>query len=153
MMIYKEFDDYEKACQFYKTVKEGKIECSLDKSREYWIVWYDAVQYDEEPTREAVIEYFRHCIEFDNNFSMSIEVLEKAIEYIQQAPKYRKKAKRWKRKYMYLLSKVEKIRAEIAEDLANTTKEAKQTQDDVDCGKGIGLQMALNTIDKYREVR
>lgn len=104
---------------------------------------------NEEPTRKEVIEYFRHCIEFDNNFSMSIEVLEKAIEYIQQAPKYRKKAKRWKRKYMSLRSEVEKIRAEIAEDMANATKEAKQTQDDIDCGITIGLQMALDTVNKY----
>jgi ribosome maturation protein Sdo1 len=105
---------------------------------------------NEELTRKEVIEYFRHCIEFDNNFSMNIDVLEKAIEYIQQAPKYRKKAKRWKRKYMSLLSKVERIRAEIAEDMANAAKEAKQTQDDIDCGITIGLQMALDTVNKYR---
>ena len=104
---------------------------------------------NEEPTRECVIEYFRQCIKFDNNFSMSIEVLEKAIEYIQQVPKYRKKAKRWKRKYMSLRSKVERIRAEIAEDLANAEKEAKQTQDDVDFGKGIGLHFALDAVNKY----
>ena len=50
---------------------------------------------------------------------------------------------------MALRSKVEKMRAEIAEDLTNTGEEARQTQNDIDCGKGIGLQMALITIDKY----
>lgn len=107
------------------------------------------IQINNEPTREEVIEYFKRCIEFDNNFSMSIEVLEKAIEYIQQAPRYRNKEKRWKRKYMSLRSKVEKIRAEIAEDLVNAGKEAKQTQDDIDCGKGIGLQMALDVVSNH----
>lgn len=104
------------------------------------------IQINNEPTREEVIEYFRHCIEFHNDRT---EVLEKAIEYIQQVPKYRNKAKRWKRKYMSLRSKVERIRAEIAEDMTNATKEAKQTQDDIDCGITIGLQMALDTISKH----
>ena len=105
---------------------------------------------NEEPTREEVIEFLNHWIIYGWNPDY-IQRFRKAIEYIQQAPKYRKKAKRWKRKYMSLRSKVEKIRVEIAEDMANAGKEARQTQDDIDCGITIGLQMALDTIDKYRE--
>ena len=46
-------------------------------------------------------------------------------------------------------AELEEIKAEITEDLANATKESKQTQDNVDCGICIGLQMALDTIEKY----
>lgn len=106
---------------------------------------------NEEIKREEVVEFLNRWI--IHGWSLSdkdVRLLSKAIEYIQQAPKYRKKAKHWKRK-MALRSKVEKIKAEIAEDLANTLEESRQTQDDIDCGEGIGLQMALITIDKYRE--
>lgn len=43
---------------------------------------------------------------------------------------------------------IEKIKDEITEDLLNAEKESKCTQDDIDCGICIGLQMAIDTINK-----
>lgn len=103
---------------------------------------------NEEIKREEVISYLSQRVWLESNDTIA-KMLSKAIDFIQQVPKYRKKAKRWKRKYMSLLSEVERIRAEIAEDLANAGKEAKQTKDDVDCGITIGLQMALDAVSKH----
>lgn len=47
------------------------------------------------------------------------------------------------------MSVIEDIKAEIAEDLSNAEKESKQTQDDVDAGICIGLQMALDMVEKH----
>lgn len=48
------------------------------------------------------------------------------------------------------VSVIDKIRAEISEGLSIIKEHSKSTQDDIDRGTCIGLQMALNTVDKYR---
>ena len=47
------------------------------------------------------------------------------------------------------MTTLEKIRTEIKQNMEWLDREAKQTQDDVDCGICIGYQLALNIIDKY----
>ena len=44
---------------------------------------------------------------------------------------------------------LDKIRAEIANELLNAENESRYTQDDIDCGISVGLKRALDTIDKY----
>lgn len=47
------------------------------------------------------------------------------------------------------LDVLDKIRAEIIENLSNAENGCKRTQDDIDYGICIGLQMALDVIDKH----
>jgi len=39
MMLCKEFNDYDKACEFRDKV-DGQTQWSIYKGNKYWIVWY-----------------------------------------------------------------------------------------------------------------
>lgn len=57
---------------------------------------------------------------------------------------------REQRKHQEAINKVLKeIRAEIAKDLENTENDYQETGEHMDLGITIGLQMALDTIDKH----
>lgn len=91
----------------------------------------------KEMTREEAIEFGKMWLDFndDSKDSTTYAFFELAIKALDHQP-------------CEGVTRFEDARAEIEKAMSEAQEDCRDTQDDIDCGICIGLQRALNIIDK-----